>query len=159
MSGRPGDSAYTDIVHYELEPYTPAIRAHVRTIGEYGDSGAKWRASRLLWETPDDALAADIESLRTELEAIAGAVEAASAYPEPSPLETVLSGDETLYVETTRTLVRDIHADLQSTVDATAWASRVLSGLLWSIGWEPADLQSTAARLRDFRDGHWIWEK
>lgn len=159
MSGRPGDSAYTDIVHYELDRYTPAIRDHVETIGEYGDPGATWRASRLLWETPADSSAGALETLRTELQAIAGAVEAASGYPRSSPLETVLSGDETLYDETARMLVRDIHTDLQATVAATAWGRRVLSGLLWSIGWEPADLEATADRLRDFRDSHWIWTK
>ncbi|GAB3039522.1 hypothetical protein [Natronobiforma cellulositropha] len=148
-NGRPGDHPYTDIVVHDHDLFTPEIRASVKAIDAYGDSGAIYATYPLVYPTTDD------EALRrteTTLESLCEAIDVANDRPESSPLEAVLAGDESLYNEAVRSLVRDIDAEID---DAELFAQsnrNDLSSVLWLAGWDPEDRQALEDDLRACRE-------
>lgn len=157
-NGRPGDNPYTDILQWDAELYTEEVREHVRAVADYEDVGAIHRVSSLLWNTPTEARPEEVRELERRLRSVHEAIDAASDHPVDSPLTGCLEDDASVYTESIRELVREIHEQLYEAIDEKERGQRILSGILWEWGWEPDDLDELVAQLVEFRADHWIWD-
>jgi hypothetical protein len=158
-NGRPGDHPYTDIATHGATVHSEAITELVLRIDDYGEFGAVGRAYSLLWQASRTPTAAEKDALEADLRALVNEIEQADTYPGESPLTTILDGDESLYNESIRTLVREIHDEIHEEIDNTRRGRKKLAELLWKTGWQPDDPDTVESELQEFRNDHWVWEK
>lgn len=151
-NGRPGDHPYTDIVTHGSTMFSSKVTELVKAVDDVGPRSAKQEVRTLLWITPRDPSGEEVKLLEEALEKIWQHVMDGDNYDHESPLEACLAGEEAVYDQTLRELIRDTHEVVSEKADEKGWVGPTLNTYLWVVGWETDNPERMRTNLESLQE-------
>ncbi|GAB3017611.1 hypothetical protein [Natronobiforma cellulositropha] len=153
----PPTHPYDTIRYYETDLFTETVRDCALQISEHGQQGTQHIAYTELQALEDDPTAET--RVEATLEALCREIDLAADRSADSPLEAVLAGDESLYDESIRDLIRKRYDEIDPDDIYHRYNRNVLERVLWTAGWEPDDYAALENELRECHERFEFWEE